>query len=153
MKTIQVIQINFNTSGSTQSGPMGLKNFNTRQKAGSFYRIKNTEQVREKQKMNKQQRSKQRGQSWPGIWGLADWIYCVSGQAEHFQDHESYLGFGFLTRQQDRSGSILGLEIYFSMVMTTVVVVKKQKEQKQRKKKKVKRRRRRGKRGRRKRRL
>ena len=29
--------------------------------------------------------------SWPGIWGLVDWIYCVSGQAEHLQGHTSYL--------------------------------------------------------------
>ena len=26
--------------------------------------------------------------SWPGIWELADWIYCVSGQVEHLRGHE-----------------------------------------------------------------
>lgn len=24
-------------------------------------------------------------QSWLGIWGSADWIYCISDQAEHLQ--------------------------------------------------------------------
>lgn len=31
------------------------------------------------------------------MWGLADWMHCVAGQAEHLQGHESYLSFGLLT--------------------------------------------------------
>lgn len=35
-------------------------------------------------------------QSWLGIWGLADWIYCVYGQEEDLQGCESYLSSGLL---------------------------------------------------------
>ena len=55
------------------------------QKAGSFHRIK-----------NKEQGSKYRAQSWLGVWGLAGWIYCVSGQGEHLQGRESYLSSSLL---------------------------------------------------------
>lgn len=31
-----------------------------------------------------------------GIWGLAGWIYSVSGQVKHLQEWESYLSFNLL---------------------------------------------------------
>lgn len=42
--------------------------------------------------MNKEQGSKNRAQSWLGVWELADWIDRVL--AEHFQTTKSYLSFG-----------------------------------------------------------
>ena len=60
------------------SVPKSPEKHKMRQKAGSFYRIK-----------NKEQRNKYRAQSWFGLWGLADWIHGVSGQAEHLQGPES----------------------------------------------------------------
>ena len=46
-------------------------------------------------------------------WCLANWLYCVSGQADHLQGHEGYLSFGLLTWHLGRSGSILSLQTYF----------------------------------------
>lgn len=40
-------------------------------------------------------------------WCLANWLYCVSGQADHLQGHAAYLSFGLLTWHLGRSGSIL----------------------------------------------
>ena len=70
------------------------------QKTGNFYRIKN-------KKENKKYLIGwsyivnlvwgQKTESWFGIWRLADWIYCVSGQVEHLQGHKSYLRFDLLT--------------------------------------------------------
>lgn len=31
----------------------------------------------------------EKAQSWHDIWGLLDWIYCVSDQGEHLQGHET----------------------------------------------------------------
>ena len=36
----------------------------------------------------KEHENKYRAQSWPSVWGLADGIYCVSGQVEHVRDTE-----------------------------------------------------------------
>lgn len=36
--------------------------------------------------------------SWLGIWGLAEWIYFGSGQADHLQGCQNYLSFGLLIR-------------------------------------------------------
>lgn len=30
-------------------------------------------------------------QSWLDVWGLAAWIYCLSGQGERLQEHRSDL--------------------------------------------------------------
>lgn len=38
----------------------------------------------------KEHGSKYRAQSRLDVWELADWIHCVSGQAEHLCGHESY---------------------------------------------------------------
>ena len=38
----------------------------------------------------------EKAQSWLGIWGLADWIYCISGQEEDLQGYESCLSFSLL---------------------------------------------------------
>lgn len=35
------------------------------------------------------QRNKFRAQSKLGVWGLADWVCCVSGQAEHSECESS----------------------------------------------------------------
>lgn len=35
------------------------------------------------------QRNTYRVQSWLGVWGLSDGIYCVSGQKEFSQEHEN----------------------------------------------------------------
>lgn len=52
------------------SVPKGPENYKMGQKTGSFNGMK-----------NKVQGSKYRAQSCLSIWGLADWFYCVSGQA------------------------------------------------------------------------
>lgn len=71
------------------------------QKIGSFYRIKNKTQGKEKQKMSKDQGNKCRAQRWVGVWGLADWLYCVWGPAEHLHRHErSEFQFAELAPQQ-----------------------------------------------------
>lgn len=38
----------------------------------------------------------EKAQSWLGIWGLADWIYCISGQEVDLQGYESYLSSSLL---------------------------------------------------------
>lgn len=35
----------------------------------------------------KEQGNKDRAQSWRGLWGLADRIPCISGDAEHVHEH------------------------------------------------------------------
>ena len=35
----------------------------------------------------------EKAQSWLGIWGLADWIYRISSEAEYLQGPESSLSF------------------------------------------------------------
>lgn len=40
--------------------------------------------------------SNSRAQSWPGIWGSADWKHLISGQVEHSQGHKSYSSFAWL---------------------------------------------------------
>lgn len=37
----------------------------------------------------KEQENKYKAQSWIGVWGLADWMLCVSCQMETLQEHES----------------------------------------------------------------
>ena len=54
--------------------PKGLETCKRGQKTGGLYKTK-----------NKEQQGKYTAQSWLGIWGLADWISCISGQAEHLQ--------------------------------------------------------------------
>ena len=66
----------------------------------SFYRIKNKEQGRKKDKISdypgpQSTLFRVRGQSWLGVWRLADWV-CVSGQMEHLRGHKSYLNFHLL---------------------------------------------------------
>ena len=77
-----------------------LENCKMGQKAGRFYRIKNKEQGRDEQKYligwghtvnlvwgEKERENNYRAQSCLGFCGLANWIYCVSGQAEYLQGH------------------------------------------------------------------
>lgn len=72
------------------------ENGKTGQKAESFYRIKNKEQERDNRKYliawgpeinfvqsEKEQGNKYKAQTWLGVWGLAGWIYCISGQVRH----------------------------------------------------------------------
>ena len=63
------------------------ENCKMRQKAGSFYRIKKKEEKNRKYPIGWGHRVYlvwgEEAQSWLGVWGLADWIYRVSGQAEH----------------------------------------------------------------------
>ena len=59
----------------------------------------------------KEQGNKYRAQKY-GVWGLADWMYCVSGQAEPLQEHEVSVCW---CDTPSRSDSILGLEIYFDI--------------------------------------
>lgn len=88
------------------------------QRAGSFYQMKNKEKGRHKQKIS----------DWLGPHSQpclaykclkvaqslgTGWIYCVCVQAEHLQGHEVCLSFGLLAFHLCRSGSILGLKIYF----------------------------------------
>ena len=73
------------------------ENGKTEHKAETFYMIKNKEQERDKRKYliawgpqidfvqsKKEQGNKYRAQSRIGVWGLADWLYCTSGQVEHY---------------------------------------------------------------------
>lgn len=48
-------------------------------KARSFYRVKNTVHHTVSLVWSEEV------QSWLGVWGLANWRDCVSGQAEHLQ--------------------------------------------------------------------
>ena len=70
-----------------------LENCKMGWEAGSFYRIKNKEEGREKRKDLLGWRHIvclvwcEKAQSWPGLWKLVDWLYRVSGQGEHLQGH------------------------------------------------------------------
>ena len=72
------------------------------QKAGSFckMRIKNKEEKHRKQLIGWGHKVSlvwdEKGQSWVGIWELADWTSWVSGQEKCLQGHESYVGFDLL---------------------------------------------------------
>lgn len=60
------------------------------EKVGRFHRIKNKEQGRDRKCLigwghTINLAGGVKAQRWLGIWGLTDRIYCVSGQAEHFQ--------------------------------------------------------------------
>lgn len=68
-------------AASVSKGP---ENWRMAWKAGSFYRIKSRDQG-----------SKYRVQSWLGRWGLADWKYRVSGQADHLKGHDTQSKFQF----------------------------------------------------------
>lgn len=57
--------------------PKGPENCRTERKAGGFYRMK----IREQGSKYRTQRCNR--------WGLADWFYCVSGQAEHLKGHDT----------------------------------------------------------------
>ena len=46
--------------------------------------------------MNKGHGSKDGAQSWLGIWGLPDWIYCVYSQTAHLQRTKCCLKFWFV---------------------------------------------------------
>ena len=67
------------------------------QKTGAFYRVK-----------NRKQGNNYRTQSWLGIRGLADWMYCVSGQEEHLKGNENHLRFSLLMRHPGRRWLHLG---------------------------------------------
>ena len=82
----------FNTSGSRQS--LFLRELQSGVEGRKIYR--------------KRIRSKEVSQSWFGVWGLADWIYHVSGQAEHLQGHKYYLSFGLLTWYPGQEWCYLG---------------------------------------------
>ena len=62
--------------------------------AGSFYRTKNKEQGRDKEKITDRLGShshfvwSQEAQSWLGVWGKADHLSCVSSQVEQCRDME-----------------------------------------------------------------
>ena len=73
------------------------ENYKMGQKARNFHKIK---------KKNKDETNRkyllgwghivtlvggEKAQSWLGLWGLADWTHCLSGQAEHLQGHECLL--------------------------------------------------------------
>lgn len=62
-------------AASTSQGP---GNYRMEWKAGNFYRTKSREHG-----------NKYRAQSWLGRWVLADWLYCISGQAEHLKGHKN----------------------------------------------------------------
>ena len=50
-----------------------------------------------------------------GLYGLADWIHCMSGQAEHLWGHQCFLSFALLMWHPGKEwGSFLGLEMYFN---------------------------------------
>ena len=77
-------------------GSLHSENCKIGQKAGSFDRIKNNEEKNRQYlidwvhfaKGEKEEGRKYRAQSWLAIGGLADWIDCISGQAEHLQAQE-----------------------------------------------------------------
>lgn len=83
-------------------------------KVGSFYRMKNKEQEKEKQKMNKKQGSKYRAQSWLGIrnWLTEYTMFLVKRNV--YWDMKVVLSLSVLTCCLSRSGSLLDLEIYFN---------------------------------------
>lgn len=62
-----------------------------RQEARSFYRLKNKgwEETNRKDLIGWGHTANRvwgkKAQSWFGVWGLADWMDCVSGQAKHLQ--------------------------------------------------------------------
>lgn len=62
----------------------------------------------------KEQGNKFGAQSWLGIYGLADSIYCISSQAEHIKEHKS---LDFSHSPASRNSSISGLEIYFTILL------------------------------------
>ena len=62
---------------------------------------------------DKEHRSKYRVQRWLGSWGLANWIHCISGQAEPLQGHKSHLSLNLLTWRTRQECSIFGQDIYF----------------------------------------
>lgn len=66
--------------------PKGPGNYKKGQKAGSFYRLKNKEQEREKEEMNKEQGNACGTQRWFGLWRPADKRYCISGQLSIYGD-------------------------------------------------------------------
>lgn len=59
------------------------------------------------QNLSKEHGNEYRARSCLDIWGLADWIYCVSGQVEHLQGHKWYLKFSLLRRHPGQ-GQLLG---------------------------------------------
>lgn len=103
-----------------------LKNFKMGQKVGGLYRTKNKEQGREKYKIPDQlgppgqtrleweRGRKYRAGCWRGVGGLADWIYCISGQGEHVQGYKSYLSFPLLTWHPEQEQLHLGPGMLFS---------------------------------------
>ena len=89
-----------------------LENCIMRLKAGSFCKVKNKEQGRGKISVKKKfnllgphsqaclgEGNTYRAHSGLELWGLADWIHCVYGQAEHLQGHEMCLYFSLQTWQ------------------------------------------------------
>ena len=56
-----------------------------------------------------------KAQGWLGVWGLADWIYCVSGQMEYLQGHENGLSLGLLTRHPGQEQLHLGSRNLFQL--------------------------------------
>lgn len=60
----------------------------------------------------------EKAQDWPGIWKLAYWIFCVSGQAEHLQGHDTYLNFILLTWHHGQEQLHLGPRKLFPKPLT-----------------------------------
>lgn len=120
------MQKNLNASWSGQSP------FKTGLKAGRFYSINNKEQERENKPfligwgcMDLVWGEK--AQSWPGIWGVTDWIFCSSGQVGHSWECRSYLSYadGLHPRPNSRSGSNLGLKSYFNKCLCKKEIIEK----------------------------
>lgn len=66
--------------------------------------------------VEKEPKNQCRAQSWFGVWGLVDWIFCISGQAENLERHKSYLSFALLIWPPRQEWLILGPERYFNPV-------------------------------------
>ena len=102
-------------------------------KARSYHRIKNKEQGRDKQKYligsGRIVRLVwgEKSQSWLGVWGLADCIYCVSGGAEHLQGHKNYLSFVLLMwhlwQERLRLGPRKLLQHFLSLLFSSLTMI------------------------------
>lgn len=72
-----------------------------------LYRIKN------------KQESKVAAQSWLGLWGLAGWRGCVADSTD--RNTKVILNFDLLMGHPGRSGSILGIEMYFNKIYISLM--------------------------------